>query len=191
MKHLSPPLPAGRRQRANGWTHDRCSTFVVTLAASGSVTFAAASAGISRKSAYALKKRDAAFAAFWARSPVAAQLARRKARRMAAKGNKACTSPDPRQPINFINRLNADMIVRDGFFTSLRAGLPVAFSRSRICRPLAKNRKQSDAVRLESAGRSTCDSAPPPTPEEGESHARSNQRHEVNRAGRTGRRGQD
>jgi hypothetical protein len=188
--HL-PPSPAGRRQRADGWTHGRRVTFVVTLAASGSVTFAAASAGLSRKSAYALKRRDAAFASLWDRSLAAAQAAQWNSSRITPKGNEGYTSPDPLQPINFINRRDADIASRDRFFAGLEAGRPVAFSRSRIGPPLAKNRKQSDAILLESAGRSTCDSAPPPTPEEGESHALSNQRHEVNRAGRTGRRGQD
>ena len=56
-----------RRPRRSGeWTPDRAVTFIVTLAASRSVTLAAVAAGMSRKSAYALKARDPAFAAAWA-----------------------------------------------------------------------------------------------------------------------------
>lgn len=54
-----------RQRRASDWTSARAVTFVVTLAAHRSVTLAAARAGMSRKSAYALKGRDAAFAAAW------------------------------------------------------------------------------------------------------------------------------
>jgi len=148
MSHLLPPLPAGRRHRADGWTHHRRVTFVVALAASGSVTFAAASAGLSRKSAYALKKRDAAFASLWNQSLAAAVAARQKVCRMAAKGNEGHTGPDPLQPINFINRRKADITARDRFFAGLEAGLSVAFSPRRVGPPLAKFRKESDALRL-------------------------------------------
>jgi len=41
-------------------------TFIVTLAATRSVTLAARAVGMSRKSAYALKQRDPAFAFAWA-----------------------------------------------------------------------------------------------------------------------------
>lgn len=54
-----------RPYRSGEWTPARAVTFIVTLAASGSVTLAARSAGMSRKSAYALKARDPAFAAAW------------------------------------------------------------------------------------------------------------------------------
>jgi hypothetical protein len=60
-------LSHARRPRRSGeWTHDRAVTFIVTLAATQSVTFAARRAGMSRKSAYALKGRDPAFACAWA-----------------------------------------------------------------------------------------------------------------------------
>ena len=62
MPYLSRP----RRPRRSGeWTPAKAITFIVTLAASRSVTFAAHEAGMSRKSAYALKGRDGAFAAAW------------------------------------------------------------------------------------------------------------------------------
>jgi hypothetical protein len=59
-------LSRPRRPRRSGeWTSDRAVTFIVTLAATRSVTLAARGAGMSRKSAYALRARDAAFAAAW------------------------------------------------------------------------------------------------------------------------------
>jgi hypothetical protein len=54
------------RARRNGeWSTGKAVTFIVTLAATRSVTLAARSAGMSRKSAYALKARDPAFARAW------------------------------------------------------------------------------------------------------------------------------
>ena len=64
MKHLGSLSATYRRIRADGWTSERRVTFCVNLASSKSVTFAAAS-GLSRKAAYALKKRDPGFAALW------------------------------------------------------------------------------------------------------------------------------
>ena len=62
MPFLSQP----RRQRRPGeWNSERVVTFIVTLAATRSVTLAAREAGMSRKAAYALKIRDAAFAHAW------------------------------------------------------------------------------------------------------------------------------
>ena len=59
-------LARTRRPRRSGeWTEARAVTFIVTLAASRSVTLAASRAGMSRKSAYALKDRDPAFRAAW------------------------------------------------------------------------------------------------------------------------------
>lgn len=54
-----------RPRRAGEWTDGKAVTFIVTLAAHRSVTLAAARAGMSRKSAYALKARDSRFAATW------------------------------------------------------------------------------------------------------------------------------
>lgn len=53
-----------RPRRSYEWSPGKTVTFV-TLAASGSVTLAAKKAGMSRKSAYALKSRDPVFAAAW------------------------------------------------------------------------------------------------------------------------------
>ena len=62
MHLLSRPR---RPRRAGEWTPAAAVTFIVTLAASRSVTLAARAAG-SRKSTFALKSRDCAFAAAWA-----------------------------------------------------------------------------------------------------------------------------
>jgi hypothetical protein len=59
---------ARRPRRANEWTNDRAVTFVVTLAATRSVTLAARASGMSRKAAYMLKARDLSFAAAWAKA---------------------------------------------------------------------------------------------------------------------------
>jgi hypothetical protein len=57
-----------RPRRATEWSPAKAVTFIVTLAASRSVTLAARAAGISRKSAYALKSRDPLFASAWAKA---------------------------------------------------------------------------------------------------------------------------
>jgi hypothetical protein len=54
-----------RTPRAGDWTTGKSVTFIVTLAALRDVTLAARAAGMSRKSAYALRSRDPAFAAAW------------------------------------------------------------------------------------------------------------------------------
>ena len=71
MHLLSRP----RRPRRSGeWTSDGAVTFIVTLAVSRSVTLAARKAGMSRKSAYALKGRDPVFASPWAAAMQARQV---------------------------------------------------------------------------------------------------------------------
>ena len=62
MDLLSRPR---RPRRPHEWNAGTAVTFIVTLAATGSVTLAAREAGMSRKSAYALRARDPAFAASW------------------------------------------------------------------------------------------------------------------------------
>jgi hypothetical protein len=62
LPFLSKPRPA---RRSGEWTSELAVTFIVTLAATHSVTLAARAAAMSRKSAYALKSRDPAFAAAW------------------------------------------------------------------------------------------------------------------------------
>ena len=63
MHLLSRPR---RPLRSGEWTSAKAVTFIVTLAATRSVTLAAREAGMSRKSAYALQARDPAFATAWA-----------------------------------------------------------------------------------------------------------------------------
>ena len=62
MQFLSHPR---RGRRSGEWNAGKAVTFIVTLAATRIVTLAAQAAGMSRKSAYALKDRDTAFAAAW------------------------------------------------------------------------------------------------------------------------------
>lgn len=62
MLLLSRPC---RTRRPHEWDAGKAVTFIVTLAARRSVTLAATAAGMSRKSAYALKDRDPLFAAAW------------------------------------------------------------------------------------------------------------------------------
>jgi hypothetical protein len=54
-----------RTRRDGEWSGGKAVIFIVTLGATGSVTLAARSAGMSRKSAYALRSRDSAFAQAW------------------------------------------------------------------------------------------------------------------------------
>ena len=56
---------AHRPRRSGEWTEGKAIAFIVTLAATGIVTLAAREAGMSRKSAYALKRRDPLFASSW------------------------------------------------------------------------------------------------------------------------------
>lgn len=54
-----------RSVRANGWTKARRATFLDHLAATCNVRTSALAAGIAPPNAYALKRRDPAFAALW------------------------------------------------------------------------------------------------------------------------------
>lgn len=117
-----------RRPRRSGeWTNDKAVTFIVTLAASRSVTLAARRAGMSRKSAYALKARDPAFAAAWRAAIDARPAARRK-------GDKVSEAHDPRISLGqgdrppARNNLGRDRFARDLFFARLagRDSGPVA-----------------------------------------------------------------
>jgi hypothetical protein len=67
-----------RPRRLGEWTSTSAVTFIVTLAASRSVTLAAREAGMSRKAAYALRGRDPAFAAAWAAALAARSAPRRQ-----------------------------------------------------------------------------------------------------------------
>ena len=124
MLQLSRPR---RPHRLGEWTSDKVVTFIVTLAVSQSVTLAARSAGLSRKSAYALRARDPAFAGAW-NAAVKARSARRQ-------GNKTEEVREPpvsrgqrdkrtrvRRSISSTAHPDArglDSIWRDRFFTRL------------------------------------------------------------------------
>ena len=121
------------RIRRDGWTNSRRVTFFVTLAATGSVTFAAASVGMSRKSAYALRKRDATFAALWERA-IAMRRATTRAR--PGEGNRTRPAVDLATPSTGINVAAANS-ERDLFFTGLQKRLSGASLRPRIGKALA------------------------------------------------------
>jgi len=114
------------RTRHDGWTNGRRVTFFVTLAATGSVTFAAASVGLSRKSAYALKKRDTTFASLWERALTMAGKARPAACPHRAEGNGNRVPIASATPSTGVNRAAAE---RDRFFAGLEKRLSGATSR--------------------------------------------------------------
>lgn len=95
-RHSLPATPCFPRTGAargsdRRWSADKIVTFLFALAASGTVTFAAAAAGRSRRSAYALRRRDAGFARLWDQALAAARAARGASlggqRRTAPEGN--------------------------------------------------------------------------------------------------------
>jgi hypothetical protein len=120
--------------RHDGWTNARRVTFFVTLAATGSVTFAVASVGLSRKSAYALKRRDAAFASLWERALTMAGKTRSAAcpPRSEGDGNRAAITPAA--PSTGVNRVAAE---RDRFLASLQKRPSSASLRPRLGKTLA------------------------------------------------------
>lgn len=124
------------RIRRDGWTNGKRVTLFVTLAASGSVTLAAASVGMSRKSAYALKKRDRTFFSLWDRGLVMAGKARRNARAGRAEGNKSVTPANRAAPSTGVKPAGPDLAraeaARDRFFAALEMRRFGASSRSRI-----------------------------------------------------------
>jgi len=107
-----------RPRRAGEWTEAKAVTFIVTLAASHSVTLAAARSGMSRKAAYALRSRDAAFGAAW-------NEALRATARQAAQGDKVSEVYDSPfrtpQGDDFLLRTDRsfDAAMRDLFFAQL------------------------------------------------------------------------
>jgi len=118
-----------RPHRAGEWTQAGVVTFIVTLAAHRSVTLAARSAGMSRKSAYALKARDPAFAAAWHAAIAAGNRPRRQGDNV-----DQTHAPPIRPPLGNRPRprrsLTKDLFARDRFFAEL-------INRRRDSRPLA------------------------------------------------------
>ena len=112
MPLLSPP----RRPRRTGeWTDGAAIAFLVTLAAHKSVTLAARAACMSRKSAYALKGRDSAFAQAW--SVALATPPFRPIEGDTAKPAAPSTSSTASATV----ARKVDAIRRDRFFAALRA----------------------------------------------------------------------
>jgi hypothetical protein len=133
-------LSRPRRPRRSGeWTEAKAVTFIVTLAASQSVTLAARAACISRKSAYALKSRDPAFAAAW--SAALGAIAGRW--REGNKAGEAC-GPRLRPPKGNSRRplqdLEFDAILRERFFAALPATRRGSASTASCRRSLARSR---------------------------------------------------
>ena len=122
------------RIRRDGWTNSSRVTFFVTLAATGRVTFAAASVGMSRKSAYALRKRDATFAALRER---AVAMRRTTARARPGEGNSNRPAVGLATPSTGINSAAAAASERDLFFASLQKRLSGVSLRPRIGKALA------------------------------------------------------
>jgi len=107
-----------RPRRAHEWSDAKAVTFIVTLAATRSVTLAARAAGMSRKSAYAAKSRDPAFAAAWS----AAAGVRSTARREGDKSDSSDRPPVAPRDGNRRARFGArrpDAFARDLFFAEL------------------------------------------------------------------------
>ena len=131
----APHQPMGNRRhlpnlrpriRRDGWTNGRRVTFFVTLAASGSVTFACASVGMSRKSAYALKKRDRTFASLWKRALAMAGKEGRTAHLSRAEGDNTAPAIGNVASSTGVKLAGKDRALaereRDRFFATLRKG---------------------------------------------------------------------
>lgn len=116
-----PRLPTQRQRRNGEWTEQKAVTFIVALATRGNVTLAARFAGMSRKAAYALRRRDTGFGKAWDAALVIA------AARVTAKGNSKVHNPPFAPPKGnnrpaVVRKVRAeDERRRDTFFSSLRA----------------------------------------------------------------------
>ena len=121
MTLLSRPL---RPRRSGEWTAAQAVTFIVTFAATRSVTLAANAAGMSRKAAYALKSRDPAFADAWK----AALAANRPARRQGDKVDEV-DGPRFRRGQGSKRLRSFDTELRDQFLSALTANRPAPVAR--------------------------------------------------------------
>ena len=113
-----------RPHRPHEWSKGKAVTFIVTLAATRSVTLAARAAGMSRKAAYSLKSRDPAFASAWNAAIAANRPTRPQGNKVKevdgppfspAQGNKA--------------RFNFDAEMRDLVFSRLTANRSASVAR--------------------------------------------------------------
>ena len=102
-----PSLPTRRQRRDGEWTEQKAVTFIVTLASRGNVTLAARLSGMSRKAAYALRRRDTGFARAW------------DAARATAKSDKGYNPPFSPPEGDNGERRAADARRRDAFFANL------------------------------------------------------------------------
>lgn len=113
-----------RPRRTGEWTHAKAVTFIVTLAATRSVTLAARRSGMSRKAAYALKSRDPAFAGAWN----AALAAGRPVKRQGDKVKEVHASPFSHHQGDSRFRGFGEEL-RDQFLSTLTANLPASVAR--------------------------------------------------------------
>lgn len=113
-----------RPPRAGEWSGDKAVTFIVTLAASASVTLAAARAGMSRKAAYALKRRDPGFALAWNQAIDAYRSRTRATLIEGVKGNDLHNRPVGPPKGNASAARVRDAALRDSFFAALATRHP-------------------------------------------------------------------
>ena len=125
MHFLSRPR---RARRSGEWTSERAVTFIVTLGTSRCVTLAARAAGMSRKSAYALKNRDPAFAAAWRAALQVGEAARVKAQLCPARQGNSQSGASPSTLSTSMPRrsLEAASAEREEFFARLRESAALA-----------------------------------------------------------------
>ena len=136
-------LSRPRRPRRPGeWTPARAVIFIVTLAASRSVTLAARQAGMSRKSAYALKSRDPAFAVAWSAAVTAGRSRRAEGDKVEevhgapVRRHHGDSSPSRVDRERAFARFVSTAEERDRWFARLAAnpGRPVPMHRAQQCR---------------------------------------------------------
>ena len=113
-----------RPPRVGEWSNDKAVTFIVTLAASLNVTLAAARAGMSRKSVYALRRRDPAFALAWERAIDAHRARARGSVIEGVKGNDLHNPPVGPPRGNAFAARARDAALRDSFFAALATRHP-------------------------------------------------------------------
>jgi hypothetical protein len=122
-----------RPARSGEWTTGAAIMFIVTLAARRSVTLAAKASGMSRKSAYALRARDPAFAEAWAAALSPLRKTAEKPALCGSEGDNVKPSAPSiwsSRPVHTI-RAKHDAMRRDRFF----ARLAMLGSDSNLARP--------------------------------------------------------
>lgn len=122
-----------RSRRAHEWSNAKAVTFIVTLASGRPVTLAARAAGMSRKSAYALKSREPAFRMAW-EAAVSSSASKREARPGATVQRPVAVANEgdnrTRAPLSSVSTSSphaarrAAELARDRFFAGLARSRP-------------------------------------------------------------------